>query len=48
MRYFKENPDLIIEKQNKGYEWVKKYGTNRESARLLLNKLKDVYNIEFD
>jgi spore maturation protein CgeB len=48
IKYFKENPDLIIEKQNKGYEWVKKYGTNRESIRVLLAKLKEIYNIEFD
>lgn len=48
MNFYKHNPDLIIEKQNKGYEWVKKYGTNRYSVKLLLDKVKEVYNLEFE
>ena len=48
MKYYKQHPELIIEKQQNGYEWVKKYGTNRESVRVLLEKLKELYNIEFD
>jgi hypothetical protein len=48
IRYYKEHPELIIEKQQKGYEWAKKYGTNRETVKVLLNKLKEVYNIEFE
>jgi glycosyltransferase involved in cell wall biosynthesis len=48
INYYKENPELISEKQQKGYEWVKKYGTNRESVKTILNRIKEVYNMEFE
>jgi spore maturation protein CgeB len=45
MSYFLNNPALIDEKQKKGYEWVKKYGTNRFSANLYLDKIEEFFNI---
>ncbi len=48
MKYYKEHPELIIEKQKKGYEWVKKYGTNRQSIILFLDKIKELYNKNFN
>lgn len=47
MQYYKENPQLISEKQKQGYEWIQKYGTNRVSVQLFLDKIKDIYNKEF-
>lgn len=48
MEYYKGHPELITEKQQKGYEWIKKYGTNRLSISDFLNKIKELYNKEFD
>lgn len=48
MKYYIDHPELIIEKQNQGYEWVKKYGTNRDTVKTILEKIKQVYQIEFD
>lgn len=48
MNFYKTHPELVIQKQQKGYEWVKKYGTNRESVRILLEKAKSLYNLDFD
>jgi len=31
MRFYKKNPELVREKQEKGYEFTRKYGTNRYS-----------------
>ena len=47
MHYYKNNPKLILEKQEQGYEWVRKYGTNRVSVQLFLDKIKEIYNKEF-
>jgi glycosyltransferase involved in cell wall biosynthesis len=48
MNFYKANPDLIKEKQNQGYEWVKKYGTNRSSIKDFLDKIKELYDEEFE
>lgn len=47
MRFYKSNPELIKEKQEEGYEWVKKYGTNRYSATFFLDKIKELYHCKF-
>jgi hypothetical protein len=47
MHYYKNNRNLILEIQKRGYEWIKKYGTNRVSIQLFLDKIKEVYNLEF-
>ena len=47
MQYYKEHPEEVEKKQNAGYEWVKKYGTNRLSAALLLDKIYDVFGDKF-
>ena len=45
MKYYTVNP--VSEKQKQGYEWIKKYGTNRVSVQLFLDKIKELYNKEF-
>jgi len=45
---YKTHSELIEEKQRQGYEWIKKYGTNRNSASLFLNKIKLWFNEEFE
>ena len=40
MRHYKENPHLIVEKQQQGYEFAKKLGTNE----LTMQKFKEKYN----
>lgn len=47
MRFYKENPLLVQEKQKQGYEWVKQYGTNRITSALFLDKIKMDFNEEF-
>jgi hypothetical protein len=48
INYYKAHPELVIEKQKKGYEWVKKYGTNRHSVKVLLDRIKEIYGMEFN
>jgi Glycosyl transferases group 1 len=48
MKYYKENPEQIVIQQQKGYEWVRKYGTNRYSISYFLDKIKELYNEEFE
>ena len=45
MEYYKMHPELIREKQLKGYDWIRRYGTNREAARDFLDKIKRFYNL---
>jgi spore maturation protein CgeB len=40
--YFLEHPEECRKKELEGYEWAKKYGTNRYSASLFLNKMKEL------
>lgn len=47
MKFYKNNPELIIKKQNEGYEWCKKYGTNRHSLSFFLDKIKTLYEYEY-
>jgi hypothetical protein len=48
MKYYKEHPEEIIKLQQKGYEWVKKYGTNRLTIQNFLDKIKSMFYKEFD
>jgi hypothetical protein len=41
-KYFLDHPEECIKKQQEGYIWAKKYGTNRYAASLFLNKMKDL------
>lgn len=40
MHFYKNNPDLVLEQQRKGYEWIKQYGTNRYSASFFLSYME--------
>jgi hypothetical protein len=49
MAFYKANPHLMEEKQQKGYEWMRTKGlTNSYSCSLYLAKIKQLYNLEFD
>ena len=48
MHFYKQNPELMKEKIEQGYEWVKKFGTNRYSAKFFLEKIKELYDCEFE
>ena len=48
IRYYKSNPELIREKQEQAYKWMKtKGGTNIHSCLLFLNKIKEIYDIDY-
>jgi hypothetical protein len=47
MNYYKKHPELIATKQQQGYDWIRKYGTNRVSIKSFLDKIKELYNMEF-
>jgi hypothetical protein len=47
MQYYKNNPELILQKQKQGYEWIKKNGTNRVSVKSFLDRIKEIYNKDF-
>jgi len=47
VNYILNNPDIIADKQKLGYEWAKKYGTNRYSAKAFLDKIKELWNINY-
>lgn len=40
--YFLEHPEECKKKEIEGYEWAKKFGTNRYSALLFLNKIAEL------
>jgi hypothetical protein len=40
--YYLSHPEECKVKELAGYEWAKKYGTNRYSAKLFLNKIKEL------
>lgn len=48
MKYYKQHPEEVLKLQQKGYEWVKKYGTNRLTIKNILDKIKSMFYIEFD
>jgi hypothetical protein len=48
MKFYKNNNELVKEKIEGGYKWVKNFGTNRFSANFFLEKIKELYNYEFE
>ena len=36
MRYYKENPEVLKQKQEEGYEFVRKYRTNSYAYEMLI------------
>jgi spore maturation protein CgeB len=42
--YFLEHPEECAKKMELGYEWSKKYGTNRYAASLFLDKIRELWN----
>lgn len=47
MRFYKAHPELIFQKQQQGYEWMRtKGGTNAHSCSVYLEKIKQLYGSE--
>jgi hypothetical protein len=47
MSYYKENPNLILEKQRQGYELIKKCGTNELSMQKIKDKCETLFGFGF-
>jgi hypothetical protein len=45
MKYFKENPYIIKQKQEEGYEFIRKYGTNYYSIDAFIKCANEVFDI---
>lgn len=45
MRYYKNNPDKLLQKQLEGYEWSKIFGTNELSIQKFRYLIENKYNI---
>lgn len=45
MTFYKMNPDEIIKKQQEGYEFVRKFGTNHTSIQKFADLIEKEYNI---
>ena len=48
MIIYKKDLELRNKKIQHGYEWVKKFGTNRYSVKFYLEKIKELYDYEFE
>jgi hypothetical protein len=48
MLYYKMRPDEVLKKQQQGYEWTKKNGTNRVSVQRFIDAIQLKYNQEFN
>ena len=46
MRYYKNNPDKLLQKQLEGYEWSKKFGTNTLSIQKFRDLIENKYNLK--
>lgn len=46
MDFYNKNPQLRKEIQEKGYEFSRKFGTNRYSMKLFLEKFKELFDID--
>jgi hypothetical protein len=44
MKYYLNNPDLIIKKQEEGYNFCKKYGTNHYAIDKFIHTINENYN----
>lgn len=47
MEYYKTHPEEVAKKQKQGYEWTKKYGTNRVSIERFLTRIRQSFNEDF-
>lgn len=45
MDFFMKNPSIMKQKQQDGYEFAKKYGTNRYAISFFTNHIKDNFDI---
>lgn len=48
MNYYKTHPEEVERIQRRGYEWVKKQGTNRVTSTLIKERIKDLFGEEFE
>jgi spore maturation protein CgeB len=48
MKYFKENPDIVKEKQEEGYKFIKHFGTNHYSIDTFMNCINNAYGITLE
>jgi hypothetical protein len=48
MRYYKENPHVILEKQQQGYEFTKRLGTNELSMQKFKDKFSKLFSINIE
>lgn len=46
MRFYKNNPDKLLQKQLEGYEWSKKFGTNELSIKKFSDLIETKYGIK--
>lgn len=47
MKYYKAHPEEVERKQRRGYEWVKRHGTNRVTTALLKERIKELFGESF-
>lgn len=47
VNYFLSHPEECKKKRIAGYEWIKNHGTNRLVALDFLNKIKEIYDIDY-
>lgn len=47
IKYYKSHPEEVERLQRRGYEWVKKHGTNRVTTTLIKERIKDLFGDEF-
>lgn len=48
MMFFKANPQEMTLRQEKGYDWVRKFGTNRVSVQTYTDKITELFGLSFD
>ena len=46
MRYYKNNPNLITQKQEEGYEFIRKFGTNHTAVSKFIDLIERKYKIK--
>jgi len=46
MKYYLDNPEEMKKKQEEGYEFIKKYGTNYNTIEIFRKTVKDCFDIE--
>lgn len=48
IKHYKGHPEEVERLQRRGYEWVKKYGTNRVTATLFKERIADLFYDDFN